>query len=89
MKDIWIFNGNDGALPAGAFDSKEKAEVFIEKYNLSGCLTKYPVNLSLYDWTIENEYFEPKKDSQKSSKFIETFTSAYTEHYHYENGGLY
>jgi hypothetical protein len=30
--------------------------------------------------------FEPKKDYQKTSTFIQQFTSAYLEHYHYVNG---
>jgi len=35
---------------------------------------------------IENDYWRPKKDHEKTSEFIQRFTSAYLEHYHYENG---
>ncbi len=84
MKHIWIFTGNKASFPAGAFETKEQAEEFINKYKLSGTLTKYPVGTSLYDWTIEKDYFNPTKDYQKSSNFIQSFNSAYTEHYHYD-----
>ena len=89
MKEIWIFNGNGSSLPAGAFETRIEADKFIQKYKLSGCLTKYPVGKSLYNWTIDEGYFEPNTEHKKTASFIEGFTSAHTEHYHYEKGKSY
>ncbi len=80
---MWVLNCGEN-FPAGIFETKEKAEEFIEKYGLSGTLTKYPVNKIVYDWAIENEYFKPKSEWHKESGFIGTFSSAHQEHYHYD-----
>ena len=86
MNEVWIFNGENSYLPSAAFSSLEKAEEWILANKVSGILTSYPIDESLYDWALRAEYFAPKKDYQKEAKFIQRFTSAYRDHYHYENG---
>ncbi len=86
MKHIWIFNGDNSRLPAGAFSEKKLAESWIKKNGLSGILTKYPVDTALYDWAVDGGFFTPKRDKQKSAEFIQSFTCAYADHYHYVNG---
>ncbi len=49
---MWVLNCG-GNFPTGIFDSKEKAEEIIKKYDLKGTLTKYPINTTVYDWTIK------------------------------------
>jgi hypothetical protein len=49
MDEIWVFNGG-GQFPAAVFSSREKAEVWIAERVLSGVLTKYPVDVPVYDW---------------------------------------
>lgn len=85
---IYVFSGKQATFPAGVFSSREKAEEVIIKYSLTGILSVYPIDMLLYDWVIEKGYFEVKKDYQTSSKFIEQFSSASTEHYHYEKGSF-
>jgi len=63
-----------------------KAENWILGNRLSGVLTSYPIDKSVYDWAIDNELFVPTNDTQKSADFIQKFTSASQEHFHYENG---
>ncbi|MDR0996220.1 MAG: hypothetical protein LBL69_00985 [Zoogloeaceae bacterium] len=82
----WIFHGEKADLCTAVFSSLDRAEIWIRQYSVSGMLTRMPVNVSIYDWVISSGYFEPKKDCQTTSKFIQTFTSAYLEHYHYDNG---
>lgn len=82
---MWIFKSN-GNFPAGVFSSKAKAAEAIAKYKLSGCLTLYPADTLVYDWCIDNDFFTPKNERQKTPKFIESFSSAYQEHYHYTDG---
>jgi hypothetical protein len=79
---MWVLNCG-GFFPCGVFESKEKAEEIINKYKLEGTLTEYPINELAYDWAIENKYFIPKSDKQKTSEFIGKFTTAYQDHYHY------
>jgi hypothetical protein len=88
VKTIWIFNGIKANFPSGAFTSRDSAEAWIEKHSLSGTLTRYPIDVSVYDWAVSKTYFKPSKDEHISSDFIARFSSASQEHYHYENGTL-
>jgi hypothetical protein len=85
---VWVFNGADWQFPSGVFSSRELAEEWITKYSLTGVLTKYPVDLSVYDWSIQKGFFQPKTDKDNSPGFIQRISSAYQEHYHYENGKM-
>ncbi len=88
MKYIYIFNGNGSSLPNAVFSSLKKAETWIKLHKLSGILAKYPINISVFDWAIDHQYFAPKNEFQQNAKKIQTFTSAYLEHYHYEDGKI-
>jgi len=88
VKTIWIFNGPKANFPSGVFSTRDSAEEWIKKHSLSGTLTRYPVDISVYDWAISKTYFKPSKDKQTSADFIARFSSASQEHYHYENGTL-
>ncbi|ROS17714.1 hypothetical protein EDF65_2095 [Chryseobacterium nakagawai] len=44
------------------------------------------VDEGLYDWAIENDFFKVKNEHQKEAKFIQQFTCASIEHFHFENG---
>jgi hypothetical protein len=83
---VWVFNGSGGHFPSAAFTTVEKAEEWIAKHKLSGILTWYPLDIGVYEWTIEKKCFLPRADYQKGPEFIQRFSSAYTGHYHYENG---
>lgn len=85
---IYVFIGKQAIFPTGVFLSREKAEELISRHSLTGILSVYPTDMLLYDWAIEKEYFEVKKDYQKSPKFIEQFSCASAEHYHYEKGSI-
>lgn len=86
MNTIWIFNGNTNQFPSAVFTSPTAAEKWIKTHELTGTLTGYPVNTSVYDWAIAQEFFIPRDEHQKTSDFIANFSSAYLEHSHYENG---
>ncbi|MDH5654797.1 MAG: hypothetical protein OEZ34_02745 [Spirochaetia bacterium] len=86
--EVWIFQGENGRFPSGVFSSKSKAEDWISEHGLSGILTKYVIDTGVYEWAVEKKYFNPQKDSEKSPEFIQSFSSASQEHFHYENGKL-
>lgn len=86
LDTIWVFHGEGGRFSSGVFISIEKAEIWIDKHKLSGVLTAYPIDEGVYDWALFNDFLSVKKQAQMEPNFIQQFTSARQEHYHYENG---
>ncbi|OQP63263.1 hypothetical protein A3860_25580 [Niastella vici] len=84
--EIWVFNGAKSHFPSGVFSKKEIADAWIAKHKLTGVLTKYPVDEGVYDWSLANGTFKIKKEEQTKPEFIQRFSSASQEHYHYEDG---
>jgi hypothetical protein len=80
---VWIFNGNRNHFPSAVFSDRHSAEAWIKKNQLTGTLTAYPLDISVYDWTIDRGYFTAKQEKHKTPDFIANFSSAYQEHYHY------
>ena len=83
---IWVFNGANARFSSGIFSQRSFAEDYIEKYKLTGVLTLYPVDEPVYEWAIRTGKFTPKKEHQHLTQFIQGFTTASMEHYHYEEG---
>jgi hypothetical protein len=85
---VWVFHGDNRRFSSGVFRTFELADSWVKLNKLTGVLTEYPLDKGVYDWSVENKLFEVKKDSQKTSAFIQTFTSASQQHFHYENGSI-
>ncbi len=83
-QSVWVFNGARAIFPSGVFTSRENAEAWIRDHNLEGTLTLYPLDQSAYDHAIANGWFNPTTPHHKLPEFIQRFTSASQEHYHYE-----
>lgn len=83
---IWVFNGAGSKFPNGVFRSRERAEQWIRSNGLTGVLTAYPLDTGIYDWAIERGFFRPRREDQALPDFIQRFSSAYLEHYHYTAG---
>jgi hypothetical protein len=88
MQELWVFNGENARFPSGIFSEREIAEGWIRENKLSGVLTLYPLDKGVYSWAIEKGYFMPQKENEKTSEFIQKFTSAEQEHYHYTGGSI-
>lgn len=88
LSSIWIFHGANGKFTSGVFTTRDLAENWIVTHSLTGILTKYPIDIGVYDWAIEMSYFKAKNETQTQPEFIQKFTTASQEHYHYENGKL-
>ena len=86
MDGVWVFSGAGGAFPAAAFSSRAKAEEWIARHQLDGTLTLYPIDEPVYEWALTRGYFKPKREDQSGARFIQRFSSASQEHYHYESG---
>jgi hypothetical protein len=85
MDSVWVFNGS-ADLPAAVFTTRELVEAWIAKHGLSGVLTKYPLDVGVYEWAIGCGAFKPKRPDQSGAQFIGRFSSASLEHYHYRDG---
>jgi hypothetical protein len=83
---VYVFNGEGGRFPGGVFTSYANASKWIGLHRLTGILTAYPLDTGLYDWALDQDFFEIKKEYQRESKFIQNFSCAASEHYHFENG---
>jgi hypothetical protein len=83
---VWVFNGASGQFPSAVFSSKERADEWIRAHHLTGVLTAYPVDISVYDWAIQRGHFRPKKEIHSSPEFIQKFSSATQDHSHYREG---
>lgn len=88
MNVIFVFQGDNANFASAVFSNKENAVKWIRDYQLSGILTQYPIDNPIYDWAIDNGYFSPNKDIHKMPEFIEKFSSAYLEHWHFKNGNI-
>ena len=87
MNFLFLFHSaGKSRFCGGVFSDREIAEKWISGHALTGVLTKYPLDVGVYDWAIENSYFTPNKEHQFTAEFIGGFTTAAQEHYHYENG---
>jgi hypothetical protein len=85
MTFVWLFHGDGAQFASGAFSSCEAAERWIETNCLTGLLTRYPMDQGSYDWAVTNGTFVPKRDNQKTPKFIQRFADG-SVHHHYEHG---
>ncbi len=83
---MWVFSGEGAALPSAVFGDRALAEAWIAKHQLSGLLTAYPLNQSVYEWAIEKGFFQTTTAAHFRPDWIQRFSSAYLEHYHYESG---
>ncbi len=88
MNKVWIFHGVNSRFGNAVFTDINIAKAWIKKYKLSGIVTLYPLDISIYDWAIESGFFKPKEPKHLLPDFIEKFTSASQEHYHFENGEM-
>ncbi|HLP52365.1 MAG TPA: hypothetical protein VK154_15865 [Chitinophagales bacterium] len=86
MTQVFIFNGTNAQFPSAVFSDYVLAEQWIKKHALTGLLTAYPLNTAVYDWALDSGYFQVKEKYQAEPSFIAKFSSAYLEHWHFENG---
>lgn len=82
---LWVFMGVGGNHPCGVFSSKEKAQAWISKWKVCGTLTAYPLDKSLYEWAVKYGHFTPSLPHHSEPAFVQKFSSAYAEHYHYDD----
>ena len=85
MNFVWVFHGSHAQFASGVFSSQEHAEAWIALHQLSGLLTRYPLDEGAYQWAVSQGTFKPKRDDQKTARFIERFADG-SVHHHYEAG---
>lgn len=85
MHQVWGFNGDRNSFPSAVFTQRHLAEVWILKNILTGTLTCYPLDTGVYEWVVDRGWFQPKTDYQTTPNFIQNFSLAYHERYHYSH----
>lgn len=85
IDSVWVFNGG-GQFPSAVFSARDTAESWITRHGLTGVLTKYPLNVGVFEWAIGCGAFKPYRPDHWDPLFIARFSSASMEHFHYENG---
>lgn len=84
---VWIFVGEHGAHPGGAFTTRERAEAWIRARRLSGVLTAYPLDEGNFDWAHRTGAVTGRaRDRGDDPRFVGNFVTAVQEHYHYADG---
>jgi hypothetical protein len=83
---VWVFMGEGATHPCAVFATKERADEWIRQWKVTGTLTAYPLDQSVYDWAIAGRHFHPTHPSHTEPTFVQRFSSAYAEHYHYDRG---
>ena len=57
MDGVWVFSGG-GDFPAAIFTTRDLADMWIASHELSGTLTKYPLDIGLYEWALNRGAFQ-------------------------------
>ncbi len=83
-KYIWVFHGAGASFASGVFDDLNLAKSWITDNKLEGVLTAYPLNQGVYHWALDNNLFTPTLPSHFRNTFIQKFTAASQEHYHFD-----
>jgi len=83
---VWVFMGDKGTCPMAVWSSLDQAHRYLHDQQLSGSLTRYEVDVPIYDWAKDTGVFKPKLDQQRSIKFKQTFSNQYQEHYTFRDG---
>ena len=78
--------GKDARFPSAVFSHQQNTENWIKANRVSGILTEYPLNISVYNWAVSHEYFVPKREHYNTIEFQRPFTSARQNHIHYQDG---
>ncbi len=61
MEKVYIFNGANSHLPNAVFKEYGLASSWIEANKLTGLLTAYPVDVSVYDWQFKVNFLNQQK----------------------------
>lgn len=83
---VWVFHGTSGRFTSAVFTQKAFADEWILRNQLSGVLTRYPLDTGCYEWALEQGFYKPDLRKPVTPDFIGRFSSASQEHYHYEQG---
>ncbi|MFC4585690.1 DUF7710 domain-containing protein [Sphaerisporangium corydalis] len=54
-RPVWAFVGEGGRWPSAIFSSRDRAEEWIGARRLTGMLTKYPLDVPVYEWAVETD----------------------------------
>ena len=86
MGFVYVFHGEGARFAAAVYSTVEDAKADIGSNRLSGVLTAYPLDKTVYTHVVDEGLFKGK--DYADPRYIQRFTSAALEHYHFEDGVL-
>jgi len=86
MSFVYVFHGDGARFAAAVYSTVEDAKSDIASKRLSGVLTAYPLDQTVYAHVVDAGLFKGKDNPEP--RYIQRFTSAALEHYHFEDGVL-
>lgn len=81
---VYIFHGAGARFATAVYETVEQATADIARHGMSGVLTWYPVGKTDYNHVVDEGLFAAKDHAD--GKFVQSFTSAFLDHYHFEDG---
>lgn len=61
---------------------------WIERHQLTGLLTEYPLGVGAYDEAVARGWFRPSKAHHGTPEHVAQFSPGHTEHLHVLNGRI-
>ncbi|MEO0462001.1 MAG: hypothetical protein AAF127_02650 [Pseudomonadota bacterium] len=86
MGFVYVFHGEGASFAAAVYSTVEDAKAAIVTNGMSGTLTAYPLGQTVYAHVVEEGLFKGKDSPEP--RYIQRFTSAYLEHFHFVDGVL-
>ena len=83
MAFVYVFHGDGARFAAAVYSTVEDAKADIGSNRMSGILTAYPLDQTVYAHVVKEGLFEGKDDPEP--RYIQRFTSAYMGHLHFVN----
>lgn len=83
---VWVFNGDGGTFPSAVFSSAPLGAAWIRRWQLTGTLTAYPMDTSVFDWATAHGYSTAPLGTSISAEALQSYTSVAQEHAHFANG---
>ncbi len=83
---VWLFTSAsndvvpDAHIPQAAFRTLAAGDRWVRTLKPSGMLTEYPMNIGVFEWATARGVFKPRRDDQRATPFIETFSDASQAH---------
>ncbi|MFJ9391868.1 hypothetical protein ACIRON_23810 [Nocardioides sp. NPDC101246] len=86
LDSVWVFHGEGARFVSGVFASEADGLAWVERHQLTGVLTEYPLGVGAYDDAIARGLFKPSREHHGTPRHIAQFSPGRTKHIHLVDG---